>query len=59
MDELKQLLQKYKNGELTESQVKESIEKLSMEDLDFAKIDHSRKNRQGFPGSYFLQRKNR
>jgi pyridinium-3,5-biscarboxylic acid mononucleotide synthase len=57
MDELKQLLQKYKNGELTENQVQDSIEKLSIEDLDFAKIDHSRKNRQGFPEVIFCSGK--
>lgn len=53
MDELKLLLQKYKNGEISEKQVQEAIEKLSMEDLDFAKIDHSRNNRQGFPEVIF------
>ena len=57
MDELKQLLQKYKKGELTENQVQEALEKLSMENLDFAKIDHSRKNRQGFPEVIFCSGK--
>ena len=57
MDHLKQLLHKYKKGELTENQMQKSIEKLSMEDLDFAKIDHSRKNRQGFPEVIFCSGK--
>jgi NCAIR mutase (PurE)-related protein len=57
MDELKQLLKKYKHGELTEKQVQDAIENLSMEDLDFAKIDHSRKNRQGFPEVIFCSGK--
>lgn len=57
MDELKKLLQKYKKGELSEKQVQQSIEKLSMEDLEFAKVDHSRANRQGFPEVIFCSGK--
>jgi len=57
MDELKQILQKFKQGNLTENQVQKSIENLSMEDLDFAKIDHGRKNRQGFPEVIFCSGK--
>ena len=57
MDELKQLLKNYKSGKLNAKQIQESIEKLSMEDLDFAKIDHSRKNRQGFPEVIFCSGK--
>ena len=53
MNELKQILQKFKQGKLTDNQVQEAFEKLSMEDLDYAKIDHSRKNRQGFPEVIF------
>jgi NCAIR mutase (PurE)-related protein len=57
MDELKQILQKYKKGEITEKHVQQALEKLSMEDLDFAKIDHNRKNRQGFPEVIFCSGK--
>jgi NCAIR mutase (PurE)-related protein len=49
MDELKILLQKYKKGEISEDDIQESIAKLAIEDLDFAKVDHTRVNRQGFP----------
>ena len=57
MDELKQLLKRYKIGEITEKEIQDTIDKLSMEDLDFAKIDHSRKNRQGFPEVIFCSGK--
>jgi len=47
--ELKQLLQKYKNGSLTEQQIVEQLVSLRFESLGFATIDHHRRLRQGFP----------
>jgi NCAIR mutase (PurE)-related protein len=45
------ILEKVKNGKMTVSEAKEKL--ASYENLGFAKIDHHRKNRQGFPEIVF------
>ncbi|MBI3194787.1 MAG: nickel pincer cofactor biosynthesis protein LarB [Ignavibacteriae bacterium] len=47
--ELKQLLQEYKSGKLTEQQIIEKISTLRFESLGYATVDHHRRLRQGFP----------
>ncbi|MBI3193096.1 MAG: nickel pincer cofactor biosynthesis protein LarB, partial [Ignavibacteriae bacterium] len=47
--ELKQLLQKYKSGKLSEQQFIEKISTLRFESLGYATVDHHRRLRQGFP----------
>ncbi len=48
-NELKNLLQRYKSGQLSEQQLVEHITALRFESLGFATIDHHRRLRQGFP----------
>lgn len=43
------LLHSYKSGKITEETILTKIQNDSFEDIGFAKIDHSRANRQGFP----------
>ncbi|MBI5217094.1 MAG: nickel pincer cofactor biosynthesis protein LarB [Ignavibacteriae bacterium] len=47
--ELKQLLQEYKSGKLSEQQIIEKIATLRFESLGYATVDHHRSLRQGFP----------
>ena len=47
--ELIDLLHSYKQGTVSEKTVLEKIQNDSFEDIGFAKVDHSRANRQGFP----------
>ena len=48
-NELKQLLQDFKRGKITEQQVVDKLAALRFESLGFATVDHHRKLRQGFP----------
>jgi len=57
MEYLNKILQEFKNGKLSEEQVKKQLESMTVEDLDFAKIDHSRSKRQGFPEVIFCSGK--
>lgn len=47
--ELIDLLHSYKSGKITEETILTKIQNDSFEDIGFAKVDHSRANRQGFP----------
>ncbi len=51
MDEgsIKQWLAAYKNGSIDESEIVQRLKNLPFEDIDFAKIDHHRTLRRGFP----------
>ncbi|KAA3613973.1 MAG: nickel pincer cofactor biosynthesis protein LarB [Calditrichaeota bacterium] len=59
MDEgqIKQLLQRFRNGEIDEKSVIESFKKLPFENLSFANIDHHRTLRQGWPETIFCEGK--
>ena len=55
--EIEALLQKYKQDQLTIKQVIDELKILPFEDMGFAKIDHHRMIRQGFPEVIFCQGK--
>jgi NCAIR mutase (PurE)-related protein len=48
-DTLKQLLDDFKSGKKTESDVLDELRHLPFEDIGFAKVDHHRSLRSGFP----------
>jgi NCAIR mutase (PurE)-related protein len=56
-DFLHDLLERFKRDELTADQVLGSLRKLPFEDLGFAKVDHHRKLRNGYPEVIFGQGK--
>jgi NCAIR mutase (PurE)-related protein len=51
--ELEQLLAAYKSGELNTSDAAQRIRDLNYEDIGYARVDHSRATRQGFPEVVF------
>ncbi|TLM99502.1 1-(5-phosphoribosyl)-5-amino-4-imidazole-carboxylate carboxylase, partial [bacterium] len=55
---LKSLLDKYKLGELEADYVLDELSKLPYEDLGFAKLDHHRRVRTGYPEVIFGEGKN-
>lgn len=56
-DELKELLQRFKRGKMTEREVVERLSALKFESLGFATVDHHRPLRQGFPEVILCQGK--
>src|SRR5215212_10702097 len=53
LNELAKLLAAYKSGELETSEALDRIKNLHFEDIGFARVDHSRASRQGFPEVVF------
>src|SRR5215207_3122820 len=53
VNELAKLLAAYKSGELETGDALERIKNLHFEDIGFARVDHSRASRQGFPEVVF------
>ena len=53
LNELERLLSAYKSGELETSDALDRIKNLHFEDIGFARVDHSRATRQGFPEVVF------
>ena len=53
LNELARLLDAYKTGELETSEAVDRIKNLHFEDIGFARVDHSRATRQGFPEVVF------
>ena len=51
--ELERLLRIYKSGELDAGEAAQRIKNLYYEDIGYAKVDHSRSSRQGFPEVVF------
>ena len=49
IESLKELLNDFKQGRLSEDDVLEKLRTLPFEDLGFAKVDHHRSLRRGFP----------
>lgn len=58
-DEIEQILRSHTAGELTLEQAVEKIKHLSFEDIGYARIDHARGSRQGFPEVVFGEGKAR
>jgi len=56
-ERLKELLEKVKSGELSIDEALNDLKSLPFEDLGFAKVDHHRGIRQGFPEVIFCQGK--
>lgn len=54
---IKNILKKYKQGSLTEHQCISEVKNIYFEDIGFAKIDHHRQLRRGFPEVIFGQDK--
>src|SRR6188474_1556944 len=52
-DELARLLAAYKSGKLETAEALKQIKNLHFEDIGFARVDHSRASRQGFPEVVF------
>lgn len=61
MDEdiLRQLLHAYKTGEKSETEVLDELRRLPFEDIGFAKVDHHRELRKGFPEVIYGEGKTR
>ncbi len=57
--ELQNFLEAHARGEISTEEATKSIKNLSYEDVGFAKIDHARQVRQGFPEVVFGQGKTR
>src|SRR6266850_980440 len=53
LGELEKLLNAFKRGELDASGAAERIKHLYYEDIGYAKVDHARATRQGFPEVVF------
>lgn len=53
MNNLKELFEQYKNGQISYEEAETQIKMLPYKDIDFAKIDHHRKLRHGFPEVVF------
>jgi pyridinium-3,5-biscarboxylic acid mononucleotide synthase len=53
LKELERLLAAYKSGELQTNEAVDRIKNLHFEDIGFARVDHSRATRQGFPEVVF------
>ncbi len=56
-DQIKETLQKYKDGSISENEILDYLENLPFEDISFAMIDHHRGMRWGFPEVIFCQGK--
>ncbi len=56
-DKLKKILQDFKAGTISENVLLDYIEKIPYEDISFARIDHHREMRWGFPEVIFCQGK--
>jgi len=56
-DRLKQLLNSFRNGETDLEQTLETLKQLPFEDMGFAKVDHHRALRTGYPEVVFCQGK--
>jgi NCAIR mutase (PurE)-related protein len=59
LKEIERLLRAYRGGELDEREAARQISDLHYEDLGYARVDHARAERQGFPEVVFGQGKTR
>lgn len=58
-NEIKRLLESHRNGEISIDEATSSIKNLSYEDIGYARVDHARAARQGFPEVIFGEGKTR
>ena len=56
--EIKALLENYKNGKMTAAHAVNELKSLPYEDMGFAMVDHHRELRQGFPEVVYAEGKN-
>ena len=56
-EDLQDLLEKFKNNELDANEAAVRIKNLAYEDIGYARVDHGRASRQGFPEVIFGQGK--
>lgn len=56
-DDIQNLLARFKSGELDQAETADAIKNLSYEDIGYARVDHGRATRQGFPEVIFGQGK--
>ena len=56
-DNIRKLLKNYREGKLTEQQCISEVKNLYFEDIGFAKVDHHRSIRRGFPEVIYGQNK--
>ncbi len=49
IDQIRQILERHASGQVTTEEVLSSLQKLPFEDLGFAKLDHHRRIRNGYP----------
>ena len=59
IDDIRSILDAVSSGNVTADSAAEQIKNLSFEDVGYAKIDHGRATRQGFPEVVFGQGKTR
>jgi NCAIR mutase (PurE)-related protein len=57
IDDIQAILRAHAGGEMNESDAAERIKNLSFEDIGYARVDHARAHRQGFPEVIFGQGK--
>lgn len=57
--EIEEILSAYKSGKISKEKATESIKNLSYENIGYARIDHARRERQGFPEVIFGQGKSK
>lgn len=57
LTDIKGILRKYKKGEIQENEIINNLSRLSVENLGFARIDHHRSIRKGFPEVIFCEGK--
>lgn len=56
-DDIQNLLARFKSGEIDQTETADAIKNLSYEDIGYARVDHGRATRQGFPEVIFGQGK--
>ena len=56
-DEIKEILESHTNGAISADEAAAKIKNLSFEDIGYARVDHARAERQGFPEVIFGQGK--
>lgn len=57
IDQIKRILEEYRSDSITDDQAVHQLKHLSFEDIGYARVDHSRAERQGFPEVIFGQGK--
>lgn len=55
--DIEALLRAHSNGDISAEEAAQHIQKLSYEDIGYARVDHARNHRQGFPEVIFGQGK--